>query len=192
MIQTNFRYGVAGAFLVFAAGVFAGRFTAPNAAPTSSEVASEPTVDTDSDDLKFDGTQSDMNDDASTMLERSQAKMKLALTELRAQANKISNSPEIALKFLQDSQDAWLKYQDVQMHLYWPSVLGKDGREPENDYGSVYPTCRDMTAAGLVDNRVQDLRRMLDIEEGDVCGPAWPRVLGVEEKRTTGDFKSKK
>jgi hypothetical protein len=192
MIQTNFRYGVAGAFLVFTAGVFAGRFTAPNAAPTSSEVASEPTVDTDSDDLKFDGTQSDMNDDASTMLERSQAKMKLALTELRAQANKISNSPEIALKFLQDSQDAWLKYQDLQMHLYWPSILGKDGREPENDYGSVYPTCRDMTAAGLVDNRVQDLRRMLDIEEGDVCGPAWPRVLGVEEKRTTGDFKSKK
>ena len=68
------------------------------------------------------------------------------------------------------------------MHLYWPSVLGKDGREPENDYGSVYPTCRDMTAAGLVDNRVQDLRRMLDIEEGDVGGPAWPRVLGVEGK----------
>ena len=183
MIQTNFKYGVAGAFLVFAAGVFAGRFTAPNAAPTSSEVASEPTGATDSDDLKFDGTQSDMNDDASTMLKRSQAKMELALTELRVKANKSSNSPAIALKFLQDSQDAWLKYQDLQMHLYWPSVLGKDGREPENDYGSVYPTCRDMTAAGLVDNRVQDLRSMLHIEEGEVCGPAWPRVLGVEEKK---------
>jgi len=25
---------------------------------------------------------------------------------------------------------------------------------------------------------------MLDIEEGDVCGPAWPRVLGVEEQKT--------
>ena len=184
MIQTNFKYGVAGAFLVFAAGVFAGRFTAPNAAPTSSEVTSEPTGATDSDELQFDGTQSDMNHDASTMLERSQAKMELALTELRAQANKISNSPEIALKFLQDSQDAWLKYQDLQMHLYWPSVLGKDGQEPENDYGSVYPTCWDMTAAGLVDNRVQDLRSMLDIEEGDVCGAAWPMVLGVEEKKS--------
>ena len=183
MIQTNFKYGVAGAFLVFAAGVFAGRFTAPNAAPTSSEVASEPTGATDSDDLKFDGTQSDMNDDSSTMLRRSQAKMELALTELRAQANKISNSPEIALKFLQDSQDAWLKYQDVQMHLYWPSVLDKDGQEPANDYGSVHPMCWSMTASGLVNNRVRDLRRMLDIEEGDVCFPAWPRVLGVEEKK---------
>ena len=183
MIQSNFKYGVAGAFLVFAAGVFAGRFTAPNAAPTSSEVASDPTSATDSDDLKFDGTQSDMNDDASTMLKRSQSKMELALTELREKANKSSNSPAIALKFLQDSQDAWLKYQDLQMHLYWPSVVGKDGREPENDYGSVYPTCRDMTAAGLVDNRVQDLRSMLHIEEGEVCGPAWPMVLGVEEKK---------
>ena len=92
MIQTNFKYGVAGAFLVFAAGVFAGRFTAPNAAPTSSEVASEPTGATDSDDLKFDGTQSDMNDDASTMLKSSQAKMELALTELRAQANKFRHA----------------------------------------------------------------------------------------------------
>ena len=182
MIQTNFKYGVAGVFLVFAAGVFAGRFTAPNAAPASSEVASEPTGATDSDDLKFDGTQSDMNHDASTMLERSQAKMELALNELCTQANKSSNSPEIALKFLQDSQEAWLKYQDVQMHLYWPSVLGKDGREPANDYGSVHPMCWSMTASGLVNNRVRDLRRMLDIEEGDVCGPAWPRVLGVEGK----------
>ena len=181
MVQINFKYGLAGAFLVFAAGVLAGRLTAPNAALASSQVVSEPTVDTDSDELKFDGTQSEMNNDASTMLERSQVKMELALTVLRAQANKISNSPAIALKFLQDSQDAWLKYQDVQMHLYWPSVLGKDGREPANDYGSVYPTCRDMTAAGLVDNRVQDLRRMLDIEEGEVYGPAWPRVLGVQE-----------
>ena len=182
MIQNNFKYGVAGAFLVFAAGVFAGRFTAPNAAPTSSEVASEPTGATDSDDLKFDGTQSDMDHDASTMLKRSQAKMELALTELRAQANKSSNSPAIALKFLQDSQDAWLKYQDVQMHLYWPSVLDKDGREPANDYGSAHPMSWSMTASDLVNNRVEDLRRMLDIEEGDVGGPAWPRVLGVEGK----------
>ena len=191
MIQNNFKYGVAGAFLVFAAGVFAGRFTAPNAAPINSQVASEPTGATDADDLQFDGTQSDMNDDASTMLKRSQAKMELALTELRAKANKNSNSPAIALKFLQDSQDAWLKYQDMQMHLYWPSVVGKDGREPENDYGSAHPMCWSMTASDLVNNRVEDLRRMLDIEEGDVGGPDWPRVLGVEEKKATGDFKSK-
>jgi uncharacterized protein YecT (DUF1311 family) len=184
MIQTNFKYGVAGAFLVFAAGVFAGRFTAPNTAPINSQVAPEPTGATDADELQFDGTQSDMNDDASTMLERSQAKMELALTELRAQANKSSNSPAIALKFLQDSQDAWLKYKDVQMHLYWPSVIGKDGREPESDYGSAYPMCWSMTASDLVNNRVEDLRRILDIEEGDVDGPAWPRVLGVEEKKS--------
>ena len=183
MIQTNFKYGVAGAFLVFAAGVFAGRFTAPNAAPASSEVASEPTGVTDSDELQFNGTQSDMNDDARSMLERSQAKMELALTELRVKANKSSNSPAIALKFLQDSQDAWLKYQDLQMHLYWPSVLDKDGREPESDYGSAHPMCWSMTASDLVNNRVEDLRRMIDIEEGDVCGPAWPRMLGVEEKK---------
>ena len=182
MIQNNFKYGVAGAFLVFAAGVFAGRFTAPNTAPTSSQVVSEPTVATDSDELQFDGTQSDMNDDACSMLERSQAKMELALTELREKANKSSNSPEIALKFLRDSQEAWLKYQDVQMHLYWPSVVGKDGREPENDYGSAHPMCWSMTASDLVNNRVEDLRRMLDIEEGDVGGPDWPKVLGVEEK----------
>ena len=99
-------------------------------------------------------------------------------------ANKSSNSPAIALRFLQDSQDAWLKYQDLQMHLYWPSVLDKDGREPANDYGSVHPMCWSMTASDLVNNRVRDLRRMLDIEEGDVGGPAWPRVLGVEEQKT--------
>ena len=181
MIKNKFQYGVGVAFFIFAAGVLAGRFSASSAAPSNSQVDSAPTSAMDLDDLKFDGTQSDMNQDASTMLERSQSKMELALSELRLLANRKSNSPAIALKFLQDSQVAWLKYQDAQMHLYWPSVLGKDGQEPENDYGSAHAMCWRMTAAGLVDDRVQDLRHILDIEDGDVGGPAWPIVLGVEK-----------
>jgi|GEM_PF-2904732 len=52
MILNNFKCGVAGAFLVFAAGVFAGRFTAPYPGPTRSQVVSAPTEDEQSPKLR--------------------------------------------------------------------------------------------------------------------------------------------
>ena len=52
MILNNFKCGVAGAFLVFAAGVFAGRFTAPYPGPTRAQVVSAPTEDEQSPKLR--------------------------------------------------------------------------------------------------------------------------------------------
>jgi len=52
MILINFKYEVTGAFIVFAAGVFAGRFTAPNPVPTRLQVVSVPTEDEQSPKLR--------------------------------------------------------------------------------------------------------------------------------------------
>ncbi len=43
-------------------------------------------------------------------------------------------------------------------------------------YGNVFPMCLGLMRAAYVDERIADLRRILEIEEGDVCAPAWPNL----------------
>ena len=123
-----------------------------------------------SDEIKFDGTQREMNEDGDLECQRSQGKMDSTLTELRSKVVGKDVASMQALQLLNDSQDAWQKSMEKLLAMYWP---------PQDDsryYGSVFPMCLSMMKARLIEKRIEDLREILDWEEGDVCIPAWPAL----------------
>ena len=123
-----------------------------------------------SDEIKFDGTQREMNEDGDLECQRSQGKMDSTLTELRSKVVGKDVASMQALQLLNDSQDAWQKSMEKLLAMYWP---------PQDDsryYGSGFPMCLSMMKARLIEKRIEDLREILDWEEGDVCIPAWPAL----------------
>ena len=120
-----------------------------------------------SDEIKFDGTQREMNEDGDLECQRSQGKMDSTLTELRSKVVGKDVASMQALQLLNDSQDAWQKSMEKLLAMYWP---------PQDDsryYGSVFPMFLSMLKARLIEKRIDDLRAILDWEDGDVCIPAW-------------------
>ena len=123
-----------------------------------------------SDEIKFDGTQREMNEDGDLECQRSQKKMDATLTELRSKVVGKDVASMQALQLLNDSQDAWQKSMEKLLAMYWPPP------DDSRSYGSVFPMCFSMMKARLIEKRIEDLRAILDWEEGDVCIPAWPAL----------------
>jgi uncharacterized protein YecT (DUF1311 family) len=59
------------------------------------------------------------------------------------------------------AQQAWLRFRDANVGALYP--------EPESGQGSVNPMCRAMEMARLTMERTEDLKRLLNPREGDVC-----------------------
>ena len=125
-----------------------------------------------SDELKFDGTQREMNEDGDLECQRSQKKMDSTLAELRSKVVGKDVASMQALQLLNDSQVAWQKSMETLLAMYWPP------QDDSRTYGSVFPMCFSMMKARLIEKRIKDLREILDWEEGDVCIPAWPALQG--------------
>ena len=123
-----------------------------------------------SDELKFDGTQREMNEDGDLECQRSQKKMDATFTQLRNKVVGKDVASMQALQLLNDSQDAWQKSMETLLAMYWPP------QDDSRSYGSVFPMCLSMMKARLIEKRIEDLREILDWEEGDVCIPAWPAL----------------
>ena len=123
-----------------------------------------------SDELKFDGTQREMNEDGDLECQRSQKKMDATFTQLRNKVVGKDVASMQALQLLNDSQDAWQKSMETLLAMYWPP------QDDSRSYGSVIPMCFSMMKARLIEKRIKDLREILDWEEGDVCIPAWPAL----------------
>lgn len=123
-----------------------------------------------SDEIKFDGTQREMNEDGDLECRRSQEKMDSTLAELRSKVVGKDVASMQALQLLNDSQDAWQKSMEKLLAMYWPP------QDDSRSYGSVFPMCLSMMKARLIEKRIEDLREILDWEEGDVCIPAWPAL----------------
>ena len=123
-----------------------------------------------SDELKFDGTQKEMNEDGDLECRRSQEKMDSTLAELRSKVVDRGVASMQALQLLNDSQVAWQKSMEKLLAMYWPP------QDDSRSYGSVFPMCLSMMKARLIEKRIEDLREILDWEEGDVCIPAWPAL----------------
>ena len=130
----------------------------------------EASDDEASDEIKFDGTQREMNEDGDLECQRSQKKMDATLTELRSKVVGKDVVSMQALQLLNDSQDAWQKSMETLLAMYWPP------QDDSRSYGSVFPMCLSMMKARLIEKRIEDLRAILDWEEGDVCIPAWPAL----------------
>ena len=125
-----------------------------------------------SDEIKFDGTQREMNEDGDLECRRSQEKMDSTLAELRSKVVGKDVASMQALQLLNDSQVAWQKSMETLLAMYWPP------QDDSRTYGSVFPMCFSMMKARLIEKRIKDLREILDWEEGDVCIPAWPALQG--------------
>ena len=132
----------------------------------------EASDDEASDEIKFDGTQREMNEDGDLECQRSQGTMDSTLTELRNKVVGKDVASMQALQLLNDSQVAWQKSMETLLAMYWPP------QDDSRTYGSVFPMCFSMMKARLIEKRIKDLREILDWEEGDVCIPAWPALQG--------------
>ena len=73
---------------------------------------------------------------------------------------KLKNDP-VALESLKESERQWVKYRDAEENALHPHV--------ENE-GTVHPMCVTLELAELTQERIKRLRRMLEPDEGDVCG----------------------
>ena len=94
----------------------------------------------------------------------------LSLTELRSKVVGKDVASMQALQLLNDSQVAWQNSMETLLAMYWPP------QDDSRSYGSVFPMCFSMMKARLIEKRIEDLRAILDWEEGDVCIPAWPAL----------------
>jgi uncharacterized protein YecT (DUF1311 family) len=67
------------------------------------------------------------------------------------------------VKKLRIAQESWLKFRndDLASLYYQENIPGA--------YGSVHPMCKALDLIRLTDERVKELKEMLNPEEGDVC-----------------------
>ena len=102
-------------------------------------------------------TQAAMNDCARKDYEAADREMNVAYKKL------MSRNDPIFRKKVQAAQRAWLAYRDAHVDSVYP--------DPDNvTYGSVRPMCVHRILAEMTTERTGQLRRLLEPEEGDVCG----------------------
>lgn len=65
------------------------------------------------------------------------------------------------------SQAAWQNFASAQIALEWPDPA-------EGRCGSVHGMCRAQRWTVLVNDRIKQLKAMIETEEGDVCFARWP------------------
>lgn len=61
------------------------------------------------------------------------------------------------------AQESWLKFRDADVTCFYYQ------KDKVAAYGSVYPTCRSQALTHLTVERTNELKQMLNPEEGDVC-----------------------
>ena len=74
-------------------------------------------------------------------------------------------SDNVFVEKLKASQRAWLAFRDAQLEAIYP-----EKQNPRAKYGSVFNMCLCMAQEELIVARIKQLTRMLQSEEGDVCG----------------------
>lgn len=105
---------------------------------------------------------------------QAQAEMNACKTEQYAKADAELNAVyrQLISKYKSDAnfvaklrlaQESWLKFRDTDVTcFYYP-------KDKVAAYGSVYPTCRSQALTHLTVERTNELKQMLNPEEGDVC-----------------------
>lgn len=70
------------------------------------------------------------------------------------------------IKKLKLAQEAWLKFRDAHIESFYPE-LNEDQLRAE---GTIYSMCKVMENTRLTIERTEELKRMLNPKEGDICG----------------------
>jgi uncharacterized protein YecT (DUF1311 family) len=111
-------------------------------------------------------TQFELNKCAGDDAGRAQQEMEAAHAELL----KLAADDPGAVKKLKAAQTAWLAYMDAHIEEIYPS-------EDPHYYGSVHPMCIANIRADLMRQRTKMLRKIMEHEEGEVCGYSDPPNL---------------
>ena len=104
-------------------------------------------------------TQSEMNSCEFAQYAKVDAELNSVYLKLMAKYK----SDDEFVKRLKIAQESWLKFRDADLaSLYYQE--NKPGA-----YGSVHPMCKALELIRLTNERVKELKEMLNPEEGDVC-----------------------
>ena len=106
-------------------------------------------------------TQADMNAAAQAALNVVEARMDSVLAEL----TKRGAGHPAALARLKASQTAWRAYRKAMLAAGYPDSKVED---------SVAPMCRAWLAQRMAEQRIEELRALLQGVEGNVCRSPWP------------------
>ena len=103
-------------------------------------------------------TQGEINACATEDLKRADTE----LNQLYQQILKKYATDQVFIQKLRLAEEAWVKFREAH-------VAALDSELDPSSMGSVYPMCKAMEITRLTNERVEDLKRILNHPEGDVC-----------------------
>lgn len=103
-------------------------------------------------------TQSEINTCATEDLKQADTE----LNQVYPQLLKKYSTDKVFIQRLRLAEEAWVKFRDAHM-------AALDSELDPSSVGSVYPMCKAMEITRLTNERVEDLKRILNHQEGDVC-----------------------
>jgi uncharacterized protein YecT (DUF1311 family) len=103
----------------------------------------------------FGQSQAEMNMDSGKRLEKADAELNKVYKRVLAQ----NEGDKEFSAVIKESQRAWLKYVELQMKVLF---FVKEGENPREVYGSVYPTEFAEAKSTLIAARTKELKEMLE------------------------------
>ena len=107
----------------------------------------------------FSQTQAEMNQQAYASYNKADKKLNTVYQKILVKYK----TDKLFVANLKKSQRIWISFRDAEMDMKYPSY-------PNQNYGSIHPTCRAVYLTELTEMRIKTLNVWLNgIKEGDAC-----------------------
>jgi len=107
----------------------------------------------------FSQTQAEMNQQAYASYNKADKKLNTVYQKILVKYK----TDKLFVANLKKSQRIWVSFRDAEMDMKYPNY-------PNQNYGSIHPTCRAVYLTTLTESRIKTLNVWLNgIKEGDAC-----------------------
>lgn len=107
----------------------------------------------------FSQTQAEMNQQAYASYNKADKKLNTVYQKILVKYK----TDKLFVANLKKSQRIWVSFRDAEIDMKYPNY-------PNQNYGSIYPTCRAVYLTELTESRIKTLTVWLNgIKEGDAC-----------------------
>ena len=107
----------------------------------------------------FSQTQAEMNQQAYASYNKADKKLNTVYQKILVKYK----TDKLFVANLKKSQRIWISFRDAEIDMKYPSY-------PNQNYGSIHPTCRAVYLTELTESRIKTLTVWLNgIKEGDAC-----------------------
>jgi len=107
----------------------------------------------------FSQTQAEMNQQAYASYNKTDKKLNTVYQKILVKYK----TDKLFVANLKKSQRIWISFRDAEMDMKYPNY-------PNQNYGSIHPTCRAVYLTELTESRIKTLNVWLNgIKEGDAC-----------------------